>query len=385
MSSSLGQIISGIFPAFRLRLGVKGIIAIILALAFPLFLLDAYHWKKSALALVALGIGAAFFHYRLSFSHAWRALTTRAEGSGLRAQMLWIGLAALPFAWLTTGENPTAIANIRPLTTGVAVGALLFGIGMQLNGSCLSGSVVGAGRGSGALLISLLFFIIGALIAAAHIEFWRHLPAAEAFSLYQQWGIAGGLTVAAASALIIWGIGRLPATASATTAGFPSWTIGALLIACLSVLILLLAGQPWGFLNGLTILGAKILFTLRYEDIEFWEYWSRFASGPDFLHEGWFAGNQLITTVGVLLGALLAAVISGRFALVLGGGKRLLLAIIGGLLMGYGAQISYGCNIGSYMSALSSGSAHGVLWIIFALIGTLIALPLRRLAGLSPQ
>jgi hypothetical protein len=130
-------------------------------------------------------------------------------------------------------------------------------------------------------------------------------------------------------------------------------------------------------------LGAKTLFILGYEDIEFWDYWSRFATGSDALHSGWFEGTQLVTTVSMLLGVVVAAVAAGKFSLSFGGGKRLLLSLSGGVIMGYGAQISYGCNIGSYISALSSGSAHGWLWLFFAFVGTAIGVGARRLVGLD--
>ena len=47
-------------------------------------------------------------------------------------------------------------------------------------------------------------------------------------------------------------------------------------------------------------------------------------------------------------------------------------AAIGGLLLGYGARIAYGCNIGAYFSGIASGSAHGWLWLVAAFTGSSI-------------
>ena len=44
-------------------------------------------------------------------------------------------------------------------------------------------------------------------------------------------------------------------------------------------------------------------------------------------------------------------------------GRSLAAAIIGGLLLGYGARIAYGCNIGAFFSGIASGSLHGWLWL----------------------
>lgn len=56
--------------------------------------------------------------------------------------------------------------------------------------------------------------------------------------------------------------------------------------------------------------------------------------------------------------------------------------MLGGLLLGYGARLAYGCNIGSYFSGIASGSVHGWLWIVFALAGNWAALYVRPLFDL---
>ena len=85
---------------------------------------------------------------------------------------------------------------------------------------------------------------------------------------------------------------------------------------------------------------------------------------------------------GIIGGAMLAATFAGRFA------PKLLVsptdigtAILGGLCMGYGARIAYGCNIGAYLGGSISGSAHGLLWMVAALIGSAAALKLRTGKG----
>ncbi len=61
-----------------------------------------------------------------------------------------------------------------------------------------------------------------------------------------------------------------------------------------------------------------------------------------------------------VLGALLAAALAGRFApnwrVPL---RSAVAAVAGGLMLGYGARLAYGCNIGAYFSGIASGSLHG--------------------------
>lgn len=56
-------------------------------------------------------------------------------------------------------------------------------------------------------------------------------------------------------------------------------------------------------------------------------------------------------------------------------------ALLGGLCMGYGARIAYGCNIGAYLGGMISGSLHGLVWMMAALVGSALALKLRTGRG----
>jgi uncharacterized protein len=89
---------------------------------------------------------------------------------------------------------------------------------------------------------------------------------------------------------------------------------------------------------------------------------------------------------GIILGALLAAGLAGRFA----PGFRiplrsLVAAALGGLLLGYGARLAFGCNIGALLSGLASGSVHGWLWFAAAFAGTVLGVRLRPLFGLAVE
>jgi len=65
--------------------------------------------------------------------------------------------------------------------------------------------------------------------------------------------------------------------------------------------------------------------------------------------------------------------------------RSLLAALVGGLLLGYGARLAYGCNIGAYFSGIISGSLHGWLWLVAAFIGNVFGTRLRPLFGLEVE
>jgi uncharacterized protein len=81
---------------------------------------------------------------------------------------------------------------------------------------------------------------------------------------------------------------------------------------------------------------------------------------------------------GIILGALLASALAGRFS----PGWRVpwrsaLAAVVGGVMLGYGARLAYGCNIGAYFSGIASGSLHGYLWALCAFFGSIVGVKLR--------
>jgi hypothetical protein len=85
-----------------------------------------------------------------------------------------------------------------------------------------------------------------------------------------------------------------------------------------------------------------------------------------------------------MLGALWAAFMAGRFSPAWRIPKRsLAAAVIGGLLLGYGARAAFGCNIGAFFSGVASGSLHGWLWLPAAFAGNVVGTKLRPYFGLA--
>ena len=51
--------------------------------------------------------------------------------------------------------------------------------------------------------------------------------------------------------------------------------------------------------------------------------------------------------------------------------------------MGYGARLSFGCNIGALFSGIATGSLHGWLWFAAAFVGSIGGIALRPVFGLD--
>src|SRR4030095_14218123 len=93
-------------------------------------------------------------------------------------------------------------------------------------------------------------------------------------------------------------------------------------------------------------------------------YWSAPAQAAA-LRASVLADATSVTNAGIMIGALIAAMLAGRFAPAWKVAPRsLVAAVVGGLMLGYGARAASGCNIGAYFSGIASGSLHGWLWLL---------------------
>lgn len=93
-----------------------------------------------------------------------------------------------------------------------------------------------------------------------------------------------------------------------------------------------------------------------------------------------------ILNVGIIVGALAAALLAKQFQVRFAPGRELLKGLVGGILMGIGAALAFGCNIGGFFSATSALSMAGLAMMIGLTIGALIGLKMLiwEITYLSP-
>lgn len=86
-----------------------------------------------------------------------------------------------------------------------------------------------------------------------------------------------------------------------------------------------------------------------------------------------FTNQGSLMNLGVIVGALLASLAASQFKIKkIKSVSQVIAAISGGLLMGYGARIAFGCNIGALFSGLASSSLHGWIYMVFMFAGAWI-------------
>ena len=361
--------------------------------------------RQAALLLTGVALGVSLYHASFGFTAAFRVFMSDGRGAGVRAQMIMLALACIlffpPLASGVLFGQPVG-GFVLPAGLGVIAGAFLFGAGMQLGGGCGSGTLFTVGGGNVRMLITLFFFIAGSVAGLEHLPFWQALPNAGYVSLVDSfgWQIALALNLAIFAAVYA-GVaavekarhgmldplgGSQQAVTGVRALLRGPWPLiwGAVALALLNFLTLYLAGRPWGITSAFALWGAKAMAAVGV-DMAAWSSWAD-AGQQEALRASLLADITSVMDFGVILGALAAAGLAQKFR----PGWRIpplqiASAVLGGLLMGYGARISYGCNIGAYFSGIASGSLHGWVWIAAALAGNWAGVLLRPAFGMAVE
>jgi uncharacterized protein len=353
------------------------------AILIVLVLLDGQP-LSAALILGGFSLGVAFLKAEFSYTASWRRFLTRGEAGGLLGGLIVIAIAALAIVPTAALKSDYGGA-IAPLGPSLLIGAFVFGIGMQLANGCGSGTLYSAGGGSGRMLIALAFFMAGSVFGSLSLPATLALGGINPVLASDYLGPWGGLAVTLAS--IALAAALIVAVAKRRGANFiPSrnYVIGGMVIGLLCVAVFLAGGHPWSVTFGYTVWGAKIASAFGYDfsHAAFWQW-----PGPKHaLAESVLSDTSSLTDFGMLFGAMAAAAASHPFAREAWPPvKSLLAAGIGGLLMGWGARLGFGCNIGAFVGGVASGSLHGWVWFGAAMPGCLIGIWLRPLFGLSRE
>ncbi|MDB6050902.1 MAG: hypothetical protein JWR17_3648 [Pseudomonas sp.] len=381
------------------------LIAFVLLLFGAAFLQNSVGSHQVLLLVVGAALGLTLYHAAFGFTSAWRVFISDRRGAGLRAQMVMLAVAVvLFFPALGAGSlfGQPVVGLVAPAGISVVFGAFIFGIGMQLGGGCASGTLFTVGGGNARMLVTLLFFIVGSLIATQHVDWWFSLPSFPAISIVKSFGVVPALIMSLALFAIIAAVtvrlekrrhGQLEEGVTSEHSGLRRflrgpWPLvwGAIGLALLNYATLALAGRPWGITSAFALWGAKAASGLGV-DVGSWVFWQIPGNAKALAAPVWEDVTSVMD-IGIMLGALLAAGLAGRFAPSLKiPARSLIAAVIGGLLLGYGSRLAYGCNIGAYFSGIASGSLHGWVWLVAAFIGNGVGVKLRPyfFVGERPQ
>ncbi|MDN5841979.1 MAG: YeeE/YedE family protein [Alcaligenaceae bacterium] len=353
----------------RLPLAIV-VVAFVLALAWFVAL------RQAVLFLVGLGMGAVLAGARFGFTTGWRKLIEQRDPSGVLAQLLLLGLAAAISMPLLAAFPTDLGAALGPPSYSLIIGAFVFGACMQVADGCGSGTLYKAGLGIPMNMAILPLFAIGSFLGSATLDRWLALGAMPPYGLVAHFGAPVALVVT------ILGLGLLGlivvrwAGRSARIVD-RKLLIGAVLLAILAALNLVIAGQPWGIVYGFGLWAAKVATAVGVFDPTVNHFWSETVN-MNTLSQSVFLDVTSITNLGILAGALWIAAGKSRSSARPMTATQWMVGLVAGFLLGYSSRLAFGCNIGAMVSGISTGSLHGWIWVPMAFMGSLIGVRVRR-------
>lgn len=311
--------------------------------------------------------------------------------------------------------------KIHPINITLAIGAIIFGIGMALSSCCGSGTltdlVVDFPRG----IITVIFFMIGVFaafplqkktdfinksyITSASSDKGVFLPdwftfdglngyiGAVVFTgilcllvvyLAERWQkkqIEAGYNVENAAELYVI---KMYEEGSEQSKLYPSlydrvfikpWTLkqGAIGLAIVFTLLMAGANTGWSVTSAFGDFFGRILYLFGVSEQALIEYTGYAAEKAPFAKSIFASGGQ-IQNFGIILGALIYLLLSKKWLVPFKSsmhitGKQAIQYVIGGLLMGVGTRIANGCNAGGLFTPIAQFSLSGWFFLIFMFIG----------------
>ncbi len=297
--------------------------------------------------LAGLGSGFVFQRSRLCFVSALRDLYLFRALHMTRAILLLFLVTVAGGATIFSLRVLPMTPVLGPTPQAALLGGGIFALGMVLAGSCAAGAFWRLGEGQ----VSQVYILLGLL---AGTWLYQELPLWEETRLqptFSGWKVVGLLLVAL---IALYGWDRLHATKGeelpAALHGSrwrAPWSpeVGALVMASLLVGFMALTGQTWGVTRA-------------------------------------FLLNDLTPTIfalGLTVGGFLGAKFGHEWRRRRGGNwPQILIRLVGGIIMGYGARVGWGCTVGAVMSGMVNLSVQPWLWLLGAVVGAAAGSALLR-------
>ena len=141
--------------------------------------------------------------------------------------------------------------------------------------------------------------------------------------------------------------------------------------------------RPWPVWGAAVLVAAANVFLFAFDrpftasdGVRNWGDWILTAAGilsrPDLVAPWLYSGSLL--NLGVVAGALAAALLSREFAIRVPVTGELIKGAIGGAMLGAGAMLALGCNIGGFFSAVSALSLSGFGMMVGLFAGAIVGL-----------
>lgn len=343
----------------------------------------------SVLSAVSLGLMLGFVLQRGRFclNSAFRDIIFVKDMTFFRAYLLCVVVAVLgtnlleDFSLFKAFDQQTGSyvsvelmrQNFVPLAN--IIGGFIFGIGIVLAGGCASGIVYRVGEGQVSTMTAIIGFFFGVVMTTEGLlsPVYRYLKSFKVEIAGKTnpalWDIFGSgptvkwATIGVFSLAVLAFVMKGRPTFGRNSKTF-SWGLTGLLIGLLTVVAWLASSYFGGVPRGLAIT------TPLREFFNAVLYKSSHSSFPEFSFLGIFQGTWGVFFIfAVPIGALLSALALKEFKWKIPQAKEFMTVFFGSILMGVGAVIAGGCNLGHGVTGFSTMAVASIVSITAIILG----------------
>jgi uncharacterized membrane protein YedE/YeeE len=256
------------------------------------------------------------------------------------------------------------------------IGGYIFGLGIVLAGGCGSGILYKMGDGS----VAYIFAVIGFFFGIVMTKFGILKPVYEAListqvtigdgvtpTLYNIIGVNKWIVIAVIAAVMLFFVFKGKPFLKAKR-GY-SWTVVGLLVGLIAVAAWWASEYFGGRARGLSFTGPLREFFLSMIVGNYQNDPSAIVATESRTLLGITFSWSSLYVLAVPLGAYLSAKLLKEVKLKVPPADELLKVLLGGLLMGIGAQIGGGCNIGHGLTGVSTLAVSSWVATIFIVLG----------------
>ncbi|WP_293776397.1 YeeE/YedE family protein [uncultured Oxalicibacterium sp.] len=380
-------------PPVRRLVPAALVLGVALWFAFALGNIAGSGRELALAALFGTAFGIVLQRSRFCFYCVTRDFLDQRNARGLLGIVVALAVGILGYhlifgAFLpvpTPGRLPPQ-AHIGPISWVLAAGAFSFGLGMALSGSCISAHLYRLGEGATASPFALLGTLVGFFLGflSWNTLYLAAIQEAPVIWLPHHLGYAGSvalqLLALAVVALLLWRAHRKISNIDSGNAWQQRWpaATGGILIGFIGVLAYFRLG-PLGVtaeLGSLARTSADQLSLLptRLEGLD------TFSGCATRIKESLWSQNGAFV-IALVLGAFAAALSAGDFKPRMPRLNEVVRALIGGVLMGWGAMVALGCTVGTLLSGIMAGAASGWLFAVFMFAGLWLGWRARQYFG----
>lgn len=400
---------------------IIGLILILFLFCFALFLGEL---KLKLQLFAGIMLGYTLTRSRYGFAGGIKRIYMRGEGSLSKALLLLLAFTSILFFVVQMNSVMSgAVAKdlaksssdmIIPGTqnvyfTGLStiIGGIIFGMGMILAGGCGSGTLADFGEGQGRALIAFIFFVIGSGPGYYFLHVFEKTSIGKIGGkvyLPDYLGHWGALFANLIGFLILYlvvikyeNMRKKEATYLDPKGDYEdfekplqddynlptnfdkvyhklfverwSFVKGSLILTMGAVFVIVATGKPWGVSTPLLSLEVAVLRPFINFSPEI------FGKFLDIADKGLLKDGGTIRNIGLFFGSTIAFLLARRFKIDFDFKiKDALYFALGGFMLGFGARLGRGCNVGAMYSAVCSFSLSGWVFLFSMSLGAVIAL-----------